>query len=269
MSLEMLKHDLRASAIASLKAGSVVLSTVDHYSTMRFQCNLRPESTEPIFDTTSHTSQSRELKAFETALGEVGSAAGFGPNTTFTPKHTNMQRKRRPNDDGQTLVKGILLEALPVKTPKTTTNSGTITDDNDDKSYLAPDPSNFVRDWCAKAVATDYSFYVQKSGGSKERLGPISWEATESGILYALFAYPEGWMWGGTGAGAEMIVGAELVHKTYNEEWVADTDRPTEDIIEGLTGVAGSGSQPSADTLHALFDVCVRFVGASGARLVG
>lgn len=263
MTLEMIKHDLRMAAIASVKGN--VLSTLDAYSTLRFQANLRPESTESVFDTSKHTSQARALRAFDTAIGEVATAAGFGANTTFTAKHTNLRQRKKPNDGGRAMVKGILFEALALKVPKTTTNANTITDDNDDTQYIAPDPADFARDLCAKLVQTDYAFYVEKSGGHKEYLGPIHWEATESGILYALCAYPEGWFWGGDGAGSEMVVGADLVHKTYNEEWVADTDRPVEDILEALTGVAGSGSQPAADTLFANFDVCVRFVGAQGA----
>jgi hypothetical protein len=64
-----------------------------------------------------------------------------------------------------------------------------------------------------------------------------------------------------------MIVGLERVHLTYNQEWTADTQRPFEDVIDGL-GVAPTGSQPAAATVLANLDIGIRLIGAqvSGVR---
>ena len=266
--LENTLFDLRAAALARIgKAG--VISTVDPYATVRFLANLRPESTEAIFSTSKHPSEAKDLKAFDAAIGDTGGSCGFGTTTTLTAKHTSLRQKRKPNDNGRSIVQGILLVARAVKTPKTTTNANTLTDDSDDAQYIAPDAVGFARDHIAKAMAEDYMPYLQKSGGQKEYLGPIRWEATESGTLFALLSYPEGWKWGGVqGQGTELVMGFERVHLTYNEEWAADTDRPFEDIADAL-GVAFTGSQPAADTFYANFDVAVSLVGAHAAAFTG
>lgn len=263
--LENTLFDLRAAALARLGKAAFT-STVDPYATVRVLANLRPESAESIFSTSKHPSEAKDLRAFDAAIGEVGSSAGFGTATTLTPKHTSLRQKRRPNDQGRSMVQGILLVARGVKTPKTTTNANTLTDDNDDMQYLAPDASGFARDHIAKAFAEDYMPYVQKSGGMREYLGPIRWESTESGILFALFSYPEGWRWGGGGQGSELHVGFERVHITYNQEWVSDASRPWDDIADAL-GITLTGAQPAADTAYANFDIGVMAVGAMGAGI--
>jgi hypothetical protein len=266
--LENTLFDLRAAALARIgKAG--VLSTVDPFATVRFLANLRPESTEAIFSTSKHPSEAKDLKAFDAAIGDTGGSCGFGTTTTLTPKHTSLRQKRKPNDNGRSVVQGILLVARGVKKPKTTTNANTLTDDSDDAQYLAADAVGFVRDHVAKAIAEDYMPYVQKSGGQKEYLGPIRWEATESGILFALYSYPEGWKWGGVqGQGTEMIVGFERTHLTYNAEWVADTDRPWEDVADGLS-LTFDAAQPGADEVYCNFDVAVAMIGAHAAAFTG
>ena len=265
--LENTLFDLRSAALAEVPKAAFV-STVDAYSTIRVLANLRPESTEAIFSSTHHTQQAADLKAFDAGIGDTGQSAGFGPNTTMTGKHTNLRQKRKPNDSALAHIKGIVFECLGVKVPKTTTNSSTISDDSDDAQYVAPDAVGFARDHIAKLVACDYAPYVQKTGSQKELLGPLRWEATESGVLFAFFAFPEGYTWGGSGQGSEMVVGLERQHLTYNKEWVADTDRPWEDIADGL-GIAFTAAQPAAATVLANLDICVRLVGAQAAGIRG
>lgn len=260
--LENSLFDLRSASLA--KVAGPFVSTVDSYAVVRFLANLRPESTEAVFSSTHHTAQAADIKAFDAAIGDTGQSAGFGPNTTITAKHSSLRQKRKPNDSGRAHIKGIVFEVLGIKKPTTTTNANTIADDSNDAQTIVPDASGFVESYVAKCIATDYVPYVQKTGGQREYLGPIRWEATESGRLYAVCAFPEGYAWGGEGQGSEMIVGFERVSLTYNKEWAADTDRPWEDIADGL-GIALTGSQPTAGTVLANCDVAVRLVGAQAA----
>lgn len=259
MSLESELFDLRVRALSKLPNADFV-STVDNFSTVRFLANLRPENQEAVFSSTHHTAQAADIHAFDAGLGDTGQAAGFGPNTTMTPRHTNLRQKRKPNDSGKSVVQGLLLVARGLKKPTTTTNANTISDDSDNQQTLAPDAVGYVRERVAALIAEDYSPYIQKTGGMREYLAPIRWEATESGILYALYTFPEGYTWGGAGQGSEMLVGFERTHLTYNVEWAADTDRPWEDIADGL-GVAPTGAQPAAGTVLANLDVACSFVG--------
>jgi hypothetical protein len=262
-------YGLRKEALSFLTAqypNAPFQSTLDPFATARFLANLRPESTESIFSTSHHTAQAEDVKAFEAALHDAGTSAGFGPNTTLGEQHTNLRTRRKPNDDGQSYVKGILLVAQPIKKPTTTTNANTIADDSNDFQTVAPDRDGYVREQVARVWSQDYMPYVQKSSGAKEMLGRANWVASESGQLYCLYSYPEGWRFGGEGQGSELIVGFKRTRLTYNREWVADSDAWFEDIASGM-GIAFTGSQPATGTVLATFDIAVHLIGASVASV--
>ncbi len=268
-------HQLRKDAVADLISNPKIgrnkfYTDVDPYARVRFTADLQPESTQAVFSGTYQTDNTKDLQAFAAALNDNGATAGFGTATTLTPKHTSIREKRKPNDGALMLVKGILLTCERIKTPKTATNSTTVSDDSDNKQNFAYDPNGFVQKLVADLVAEDFMPYVQKPGGSqKEYLGPICWQATESGVLYALYSYPTGWYWGGAaGLGSEMYVGFERVHLTYNKEWAADTDTPWEEISAAI-GPAPDASQPGAGEVLANLDINVRMIGAQAANVRG
>lgn len=261
-------RDRAAAGLARRYSAGKGLTTVDAFSRVRFTADLRPESTAAVFAGSNHTDQAADVHAFDLAIGESGGQAGFGVNTILSPRHTNLRTKRLPNNGAAAKVNGILLVAERIKTPKTATTAAIVADDSNDKQNLAVDASGFVYRYVAELVSQDYSPYIQKPGGSpKEYLGPIHWEATESGVLYCLMGFPEGWNWGGPpGQSQEMFLGFELTHKTYNKEWAADTDRPWEDISNGI-GPALDAAQPGATEVLANFDVTCRFIGAQVSSL--